>query len=163
MLTLFLIIPLAIILVTFQASVLSHFTLAGGHLDVITIVLVLLTLYGRYELALLAAIIIAPLVDALSAMPLGVSVIPLLSIVLLAHVGGRTIFGSRLGWPVIVVIIGSLMAGVIIMAELAILGWQMPWNLLILRTLIPSALLNGLAALAIYLPTIIFSERRELH
>ena len=163
MLYLLLFIPLALLLVAFQATVLNQITLAGGHLDLILILLVMLTLYERYELALLAVVIVAPLIDALSGMPLGVSILPMLSVILLAHWGGKTIFGARLGWPLAAIFLGTLLAGVITLAELALLGWEMPWNDLILRTLIPAAFLNGTAALAIYLPIIIFSERRGLH
>jgi cell shape-determining protein MreD len=49
------------------------------------------------------------------------------------------------------------------MAELALLGWEMPWNDMILRNLIPGAFLNALAALLIYLPIVIFGEHREMH
>ena len=150
-------------MVAFQASVLSQFTLAGGHLDILLISLVLLTLYGSLELALLGAIVMAPLIDALSGMPLGVSIIPMTSVVLMAYWGGKTIFGARLGWPVIVIFVGTLLAGLITIAELMILGGEMPWNDMILRTLFPSAILNAIAGLAIYLPIIMFSERSEMH
>ncbi len=156
-------IPLALLLVAFQASVLNSWTLAGGQLDVIIISLVLLTLYGSLELGVLATVLIAPLADVLSGMPLGVSIIPLLSVVLLAHWGSRTIFGARLGWPVVIIFLGVLLAGLITIAELSLLGWDLPWNEMILRNLIPSAFLNALAALLIYLPIVIFGERREMH
>jgi len=160
---LILLLPLALLLVAFQASVLNQLTLAGGHLDIITISLVLLTLYGSFEMALLAAVLVAPLIDALAGMPLGVSVIPLLSVILLTHWSSKTIFGARLGWPVVVIFVGSFMAGLITMVELTLLGWELPWNDLILRALIPTAFLNAIAATAIYLPIVIFSEHRETH
>lgn len=163
MLYLLLFIPLALLLVAFQSSVLNQLTLAGGHLDILIIFLVLLTLYGSLEVALLAGVLIAPLIDALSGMPLGVSVIPMLSVILLAHWGGKTIFGARLGWPVIVIFLGTLLAGLITIVELTILGWSLPWNDLIVRSLLPTAFLNAIAALAIYIPIIIFGERREMH
>ena len=160
---LLLFIPLALLLVAFQASVLNSLTLAGGRLDIVIISLVMLTLYGSLELGILATVLVAPLVDALSGMPLGVSILPMLSVVLLAHWGGRTIFGARLGWPVVIIFLGVLLAGLITMAELALLGWEMPWNDMILRNLIPGAFLNALAALLIYLPIVIFGEHREMH
>jgi len=163
MLYLLILVPLALVLVALQATVFNQFTLAGGHLDILIPALVMLTLYGRYELALFTGVLMAPLIDALSGMPLGVSVLPLVSVILLAHVGGQNMFGVRLGWPVVTIFIGSLLAGVITLAELAILGWEMPWNALLLRNLIPTALLNGMAATAIYLPIIIFGERRGAH
>lgn len=156
-------IPIAILLVAFQAAVLNPLTVAGGHLDILLVSLVLLTLYGSLEMALIGVIIMAPLVDALAGMPLGVSIIPMTSVVLLAYWGGKTIFGARLGWPVLVVFAGTFIAGLITIAELAILGWNMPWNELIVRTLIPSAILNTIAVTIIYLPIIMLNERRELH
>jgi cell shape-determining protein MreD len=156
-------IPIAILLVAFQAAVLNPLTVAGGPLDILLVSLVLLTLYGSLEMALIGVIIMAPLVDALAGMPLGVSIIPMTSVVLLAYWGGKTIFGARLGWPVLVVFAGTFIAGLITIAELAILGWNMPWNELIVRTLIPSAILNTIAVTIIYLPIIMLNERRELH
>ncbi len=163
MFRLLLFIPLALLLVAFQASVLNTMTLAGGHLDILLILLVLLTMYGSLEFGILATIVIAPLVDALSGMPLGVSLIPMLSVVLLAHWGGKVISSTRLGWPVVIVFFGVLMAGLITMAELALLGWDEPWSDLILRTLLPTAFLNALAVLLIYLPISFIGERREMH
>jgi len=160
---LIILLPLALILVSFQASVLNQLTLAGGHLDIIIISLVMLTLYGSYEIALLAAVLIAPLMDALAGMPLGVSIIPLMSVVSLTHWIGKTLFGTRLGWPVVAIFIGSFLAGLITMAELALLRWDLPWNEIILKSLLPSTFLNAAAAIIIYLPIIIFSERRYTH
>ena len=163
MFRLLLFIPLALLLVAFQASVLNTLTLAGGHLDILIILLVLVTMYGSLEFGILATIVIAPLVDALSGMPLGVSVIPMLSVVVLAHWGGKVVSSTRLGWPVVIVFLGVLVAGLITMAELALLGWDEPWSDLILRTLLPTAFLNALAVLLIYLPISFIGERREMH
>ncbi len=155
-------IPIAVLLVAFQAAVLNPLTVAGGHLDILLISLVLLTLYGSLELALIGVVIMAPLVDALAGMPLGISILPMTSMVLLAYWGGKTIFGTRLGWPILVVFAGTFLAGAITLAELAIIGWDMPWNELIVRTLIPTAILNTIGITAIYLPITLFNEHREL-
>ncbi len=161
MLPLLIFIPLALILVAFQSAVLNQITLAGGHLDIIILSLVLFTLYGSYELALLAAVAIAPIMDAVSGLPLGVSVIPLLTVVTLAHLGSKTIFGARLGWPILVIFLGVLLAALLTMLELILLGWELPWYDLLLRVVVPSAFLNALAALVIYLPIVLFSEHQE--
>ena len=163
MFRLLLFIPIALLLVAFQASVLSTVTLAGGHLDILLILLVFLTMYGSLELGILSAVVLAPLVDALSGMPLGISIIPMLSVVFIAYGGNRIISGTRLGWPVVITFIGVLAAGLITMAELALLGWDEPWSDLILRTLLPTALINALAVLLIYLPISLIGERREMH
>ena len=156
-------IPLALVLVAFQSTVLNQITIAGGHFDILIIFLVFLTLYGSYELAFISLLVMAPIVDAISGLPIGVSIIPMLSIVLLAHWGGKTIFGARLGWPILVIFLGVLIAGLITIFELYILGWDLPWDELILRRLIPSAFLNGFAALLIYLPIVLIGERQEYH
>ncbi len=163
MIYLFLFIPLALILVAFQSTVLNQVTIAGGHFDLLTIFLVFLTLYGSYELAVFSAVIMAPIADAISGLPMGVSVLPMISVILLAHWGSKTIFGARLGWPILVIFLGVLLGGLITALELVILGWDLPWNELILRVLIPSSFLNGFAAMIIYLPITLISERRALH
>ena len=155
--------PLALILVALQSAVFNQITIAGGHFDLLIIALVMITLYGNYELAVLLVVVLAPVADAISGLPLGVSVLPMLSVVLLAHWGGKTIFGARLGWPILVIFLGVLLAGLITLLELFILGWELPWNELIVRVLVPSAFLNALAALVIYIPVVLFSERKELH
>ncbi|HHB89907.1 MAG TPA: hypothetical protein ENK60_01210 [Anaerolineae bacterium] len=161
MIYILLFIPLALALVAFQSTVLNQITIAGGHFDFLTVFLVFLTLYGSYELALASVVVLAPIADAISGLPIGVSVVPMISIVLLAHWGGKTIFGARLGWPVVVIVLGVLVGGLLTMLELILLGWNMPWDELILRSLLPSAMLSGVAALLIYMPIILFSERRE--
>ena len=155
--------PVALILVAFQSAILNPLSIAGGHFDILTIFLVLLTLYGSRELALLSAIVMAPIADAVAGVPLGVSVLPMLSVITLAHWGGKTIFGARLGWPVLVIFLGVLLSGLITLIELYLLGWNLPWSDLVLRILLPTTFLNGLAAFAVYLPVVLISERQELH
>ena len=155
--------PLSVALVALQSTVLNLLTFAGGHPDLIIVLLVLLTIYANYDFALVVAVIAGPLIDAVSGMPLGVSVIPLVSVVLLTHVGGKAIFGARLGWPIIVIFFSILLSGVITITELHLIGWRLPWQNIVLNSLFPTAFLNALLAAILYLPVVLFGERRDLH
>lgn len=155
--------PLSIVFVAFQSTVLNTITIAGGHPDLITVSLVLLAIYANYDFALVVAIITGPLMDSVSGLPLGVSIIPLVTVVLLARGWGRAIFGSRLGWPILVIFIGILVSGFLTMIELNVVGWRISWQIFFLDTLFPTAFLNALLALAFYFPLVFFNERRELH
>lgn len=155
--------PLGIVFVAFQSTVLNTITIAGGHPDLITVSLVLFAIYANYDFALVMAIITGPLIDSVSGLPLGVSIIPLVAVVLLARGWGRAIFGSRLGWPIFVIFISILVSGFITIAELNVIGWRFSWQTFLLDTLFPTAFLNALLALTFYLPMILFNERRELH
>lgn len=155
--------PLGVVFVAFQSTVLNTITIAGGHPDLIIVSLVLLAIYANYDFALAMAIVTGPLIDSVSGLPLGISIIPFVVVVLLARGWGRAIFGFRLGWPVLVIFISILLSGLITMVELNLLGWRLSWQTFLLNTLFPTAFLNALLALAFYLPMVFFNERREFH
>ncbi|RME84254.1 MAG: rod shape-determining protein MreD [Caldilineae bacterium] len=159
--SLFLFLPIALVVVTLQATVMHHLSLGSARPDLIIISLVLWTMSTGRDRALLPAILMAPLFDAVAGLPLGVSVVPLLIVVLIASIGERTLFGARLGWPIFAAFTASLAAGAITLLELRLLGWRTPWTDLILRILVPSALLNAFLVFLIFIPVEYLRSRRS--
>lgn len=157
---LFLLAPLALMLVAVQATLVERLNLAGGHPDLILVTIVLLTMAGGRQAALLPALVLAPLFDALAGLPLGASIIPLLSVVYLAGLGERALFGAHLGWPIFITLAATIVAGLITLVELAIFGWEIAWTDTIIRVLLPSAALNALLVLVLYLPIEYLRESR---
>ena len=94
--------------------------------------------------------------------PLGTSVLPLLSVVFFAGLGMRSLFGARLGWPIFIAIVTTIVAGLITLGELAIFGWTIPWSDTILRVVLPSAILNAALVLILYAPIEFVQDRRTL-
>ena len=160
--SLLIIIPVALVLVTLQATVVERFTIAGVPPDLILVSILLLTMISGRAAATLAVIIIAPISDAISGLPLGTSILPLLTVVYLAGFGESSLFGTRLGWPVVVAIAGTILAGLITLFELSLLGWNIQWSDTFLRILLPSVVLNAVLVFLLYIPTDYLRERRTL-
>lgn len=158
--TLLLFLPLAIVIVAFQATIVDRFDIAGGRPDLILVSIILLTMLSGRKAAVIAAIIVAVIYDSISGIPLGVSIIPLLVVVYLAGIGDKSLFGARLGWPVFVAVVATLVAGAITMAELSLLGFQIQWTEALLRVLIPTAILNAILIALLHLPVEYMRSRR---
>lgn len=143
--------PLSFVLVALQATLFGRIRLAGGQVDLVLISLVLFTLLVGRPQATIAAIVVAPLYDLMSGLPVGTSVLPFLVAVYLAGMSGRTLFGARFGWPILLTFIATVVAGLITIVELALFGHTVAWDQVFLRVILPSALLNAVCILPLYL------------
>ena len=153
--------PLAFVLVAFQATVMNRFSVAGVHPDLILVSIILLTLISGRASAIVFAVILALFSDAISGLPLGISVIPYLVVVFLASQGERILFGARLGWPVIVTALATLTAGLITLLELSAIGWDIQWTDTLLRVLGPTVIVNTLLMFLLYVPVEYALGRRK--
>ncbi|NOZ48910.1 MAG: rod shape-determining protein MreD [Chloroflexi bacterium] len=158
--TLFLIFPVAMIVVAVQSTVMQHITFLSGRPDLVLVSLVIWTAWAGREAALLPLLVMAPLSDALVGLPIGASVLPLLAVVYLAGFGERTLFGGQLGWPLIVSLVATLLAALILFLELTLLGWDIAWVPTLLRAILPSAFLNSLLTFVLYVPGAAWRQRR---
>jgi cell shape-determining protein MreD len=154
--------PLALVLVGLQATVIGHFHLFGGHADIVLVGVALLTTVAGRRSGLLLAGVAAPLYDMLAGLPVGVTVLPLLAVALLTAGGERTLFGARLGWPVFLTFGATLVAGGITLLELSLLGWPIAWGDTLLRVTLPGALLNAGLMLVLFLPAEWLREHRPV-
>lgn len=157
---LLLFLPLAVLLVAFQATIVDRFDVAGGRPDLILVSIILLTMLSGRKAAAIAALIVALLYDSISGIPLGVTIIPLLVAVYLAGIGAKSLFGARLGWPILVALLATLAAGAITLVELSLLGYQVQWTEALLRVLMPTAFLNALLIALLHLPVEYFRGHR---
>ena len=156
-----LLLPLALILVAFQATVMSRFSVAGVQPDIIIVSIILLTIISGRASAIIFAVIAALLSDAISGLPLGVSIIPYLVVVFLTSGGERTLFGARLGWPILVTAVATLAVGVITLLELDIIGWPIQWTDTLLRVLGPAVIVNTVLMFLLYVPVEYARGRRK--
>ncbi|MCO6450607.1 MAG: rod shape-determining protein MreD [Caldilineales bacterium] len=147
-----LLLPLALLVVAIQSTLVRQVHLAGGQPDLILVAVILLTMAGGRETALLPAVILAVVFDAIAGFPLGASILPLLSVVLLAGLGERRLFGARLGWPIVVTAAATVLASSILLLEARFFGWQIDWSQSMLRVVAPSAILNSVLVLILYYP-----------
>ena len=159
--TILLLLPVAFVLVVFQATVMSRFSVAGVHPDLILVSIILLTLISGRASAFVFAVILALFSDAISGLPLGISVIPYLIVVFLASQGERVLFGARLGWPVIVTTLATLAAGLITLLELNAIGWDIQWTDTLLRVLGPTVIVNTVLMFLLYVPVEYALGRRK--
>ncbi len=159
--TIILLLPTAFVLVAFQAAIMNRISIVGVHPDLIIISIILLTLISGQTSAFIFAVILALLSDAISGLPLGISVIPYLVVVLLASQGERILFGARLGWPVIVTALATLAVGVITLIELSAIGWDIQWTDTLLRVLGPTVIVNTALMFLLYVPVEYALGRRK--
>lgn len=152
--------PISLVLVAFQATVFDRIHLAGGRADLVLISLVLFTLLVGRPQAIVAAVVVAPFYDLMSGLPVGTSVLPFLVAVYLAGMGERTLFGARFGWPIFLTFFATLVVGLITVAELALFGHPIAWDQTFLRVIVPSAVLNAICILPLYLAAEGLRQRR---
>lgn len=150
MTSLLLFLPFGLVLVALQTSIVERITLWGGHPDLVLVAMALFTVQAGRQRALFPALLVAPFYDAIAGLPIGASILPLTTVVYLTGMGERTIFGARLGWPLLMAFLATLAAGLIILVELNLLGWGLRWGETILRVTLPSALLNAALILVLY-------------
>jgi rod shape-determining protein MreD len=153
--------PLAFVIVAVQVTIMDHVNMAGAHPDLILVSIILLTLIGSQASAFAFAVILALLADAISGLPLGISVIPYLIVVFLASQGERILFGARLGWPVIATALATLAAGLVTLLELSAIGWEIQWTGTLLRVLGPTVIVNTLLMFLLYVPVEYALGRRK--
>jgi len=154
--------PLALILVSLQATIIGHARLFGGHADLVLVGVALLAIVTGRRSGFLLAGVAAPLYDMLAGLPVGVSLLPLLITAYLAGSGERTLFGARLGWPLFLAFGATLVAGGLTLFQLALLGRPVAWGDTLLRVALPGAFLNTLLMLALYLPAEWLRDHRAL-
>ncbi len=154
--------PISLVLVAVQSTLFERISLAGGHADLVLISLVLFTLLVGRPQAIVAVLVVAPFYDLMSGLPVGTSVLPFLAAVYLSGMGERTLFGARFGWPLILTFIATIVAGLITVIELALFGHTVVWDQTILRVIVPSALLNAICMVPLYLAAEALSHRRLL-
>ena len=153
--------PLAFVLIAFQATVMSRLNVGGVQPDLIIVSIILLTIVSGRTSAMIFAVILALLSDAISGLPLGISVIPYLVIVFLASGGERTLFGVGLGWPVLVTALATVVVGAITLLELSAIGWEIPWTDTLLRVLAPAVIVNTILMFLLYVPVEYVMGRRK--
>jgi rod shape-determining protein MreD len=159
--TILVLLPLTVGVVALQITVVEHIQLMGGHPDLLIVTLVIWTALAGREAALLPLLFMAPLYDALAGLPIGASILPLLVVVYLAGLSERTLFGTQLGWPVIISFLVTVLTAFILFTELILLGWNITWNAAFVNVILPSALLNSLLTLLLYLPLAAWRQRRS--
>jgi cell shape-determining protein MreD len=152
--------PLALLLVGLQTTVVGHARLVGGHADLVLVGVALLAIVAGRRSGFLLAGIAAPLYDMLAGLPIGASLLPLLITASLAGSGERTLFGARLGWPLFLAFGTTLVAGGLTLFELALWGRPVAWGDTLLRVALPGAVLNTLLMLVLYLPAEWLREHR---
>jgi len=159
--TILLLLPLAFVLVAFQATVMSRLNVGGAQPDLIIVSIILLTIVSGQNSAVIFAVILALLSDAISGLPLGVSIIPYLVVVFLAIGGERTLFGARLGWPILITAVATVAVGLITLIELNVIGWEIQWTDTLLRVLGPAVIVNSTLMFVLYVPVEYARGRRK--
>lgn len=157
--TLWLVIPLLILVAIVQIAWLPLIPIFGFKIDLALIVVVTWGLLGPLGQAAQWGFIVGILLDLASGLPFGIHTFTLTVIGLLVGLGQRTFFRGNLIAPPATMLAAALLDHVLILAFLALFNRSIPWGDYLLRITLPSAMLNTLAAALVYLPLEILQRR----
>jgi rod shape-determining protein MreD len=141
--------PILALAAALQAGFLPHFS-SGGLPDLVFLLVVAWALNTDLQDGVIWALVGGILLDLFSALPLGVSSIPLLVIVFVISGLGQRFF--QLGGLVLfgVTLVGTLFQQLVLMLLLAVLGHQVNWLFDLVTFVLPTVLYNLILVVPIY-------------
>jgi rod shape-determining protein MreD len=142
--------PLLAMVVIVQSSVISQMTLLAGYADLMLVVLATWAIKADAVVAWLWAILGGTLVSIVSGMPWPITVAGYLFVVFLAQYLRQRIWQAPLLALFSVIFIGTLLMNILALFALSLLGTPLPIGDSLGLVVLPSALLNLLFAIPVY-------------
>jgi rod shape-determining protein MreD len=143
-------IPILSILLIFQSSIFSYFTLLNGTADLIMLVLIAWALQKRVQTAWHWCIIGGLLVSIISALPFGVSLIGYSLVIGIVMLLRQRVWQVPILAMYISTFFGTLITHLITIITLRIMGTPLPIQEVLNTITLPSLLLNLILALPVY-------------
>ena len=144
-------IPILVVALILQSVVLSRLPLINGTADLILLVLVSWALQEKADDALFWALLAGIMVSFVSAMPGFAALIAYILIVFLVRQLRRRIWQAPILAMLVAVVVGTIVQHILYIISLFIAGNQLPFQQTISLVTLPSALLNLLFSLPVYI------------
>lgn len=145
-------VALFFLLAVFQVSAMPYVRVLGVTPDLVLILAVCWTMVRGQGEGMVVIPLAGLLRDLVTSDPLGTSVLALAPVVLLAWARDIQVLETEFIPTLGVVVLGSIIYGLISMTVLAATGWSIPWWTGVLHVVLPSAVVNALFAITVYLP-----------
>jgi rod shape-determining protein MreD len=150
--TIYLVVPLLLVVAVVQATVVPHLALWGVFADLPVLMVASWGLLRGPREGVLWGFIAGGAVDLLSGAPFGAAILPLMAIGLLAGLGKGGVFAARITFPVVVVFLATVVYNLFFLLIVWISGRPVIWLDSIVRLVLPSAVLNAALAPLIFVP-----------
>jgi rod shape-determining protein MreD len=142
--TIYLVIPLLLAIALLQATIMPHLAVWGVFPDLPLIVVVSWSLLRGPREGMTWGFVAGIAVDIFSGAPFGAATLSLTLIGLLSGLGATSALRARVILPIATVFISTLLYSLFLMLIFQLTGRFVPWLDNLLRTVLPSAVLNAL-------------------
>jgi rod shape-determining protein MreD len=141
--TIYLVVPLLLVLAILQASIVSRLTIWGVFADLPLLVVVNWSLLQGAREGMVWGFVGGLAVDLLSGAPFGAATLSLLAVGVLSGLGHKTVFRGHFALPLVAVFLGTILYNLLFLLVLQIAGQTVAWLDSLVRMVLPSAALNA--------------------
>jgi rod shape-determining protein MreD len=151
--------PSVILLALAQSTLAERVQLFGVSPNLTLVFVIAWVLVFGLREGMIVALAGGLVLDALSAMPFGLSIIALLVVSWLAGMGQTNVFRNAWFLPYVTIVVATLVFGALLIALLQLGGRPMPWGVLIWRILLPEMTFNLICTPILY-PLVAWLHKR---
>jgi rod shape-determining protein MreD len=142
--------PLLALSAVVQATVLTHFRVFGGSVDLVLLLTLSWTLVGEWQGGAIWGLIGGLCLDLLSGGPFGASALGLVLVAYAASLSEGRFWRSHVLLPLATVMMATAAYHLIYLATLAAAGHTVAWQSSLAQVTLPTALLNTVLMLPVY-------------
>ncbi len=143
-------IPVLLVVVVLQATVMPELEIAGGVPDLVLLVVLAWTLMAGYERGLVWAFVGGILQDLISAVPMGTTSLALVCVISLAALILGQISPRNLIYPALAAVGATLIAHLVSLAVLFVASRPLPLIATLLSTTLPGMIYNAVVMIPVY-------------
>ena len=140
--TIYLVVPLLVIVAILQSTIVSHFRIWGVFVDLPLLVVVSWGLLRGPREGLIWGFVAGLTVDLFSGAPFGAATLGLMAVGSLSGLGKSAVFGSQIFLPLITVLLVTIVYDILFLLVVWISGYPVSWLDSLFRLILPSAVLN---------------------
>jgi rod shape-determining protein MreD len=150
--TTYLVVPLLVVVVILQATVVPHLAVWGVFADLPVLLVVSWGLLRGPREGILWGFIAGVVVDLISGAPFGAATFSLMVVGLLSGLGKSSIFAGHIVFPVVTMFLSTVLYNMCFLLIVWISGQRVAWLDSSVRIVLPSAVLNAILAPTVFLP-----------
>jgi len=157
--TIYLVVPLLLVVAVLQTSLVPHFALWGVFVDLPILFVGSWGLLAGSREGLLWGFIAGVTTDALSGAPFGAATFALMAVGFLAGLGEANVSRAQFALPLVTIFLATVLYDLVFLLIVRISGQPVVWLESLLRIVLPSAALNTVLAPLIYGPMRLLHNR----
>jgi rod shape-determining protein MreD len=157
--TLYLVLPLVVVVAVLQTTVLSHLTVWGVFVDLPLLIVVSWSLAQGPREGMVWGFVVGIAVDLFSGAPFGAATLSLMAASGLAALGRRSVFAARVVFPVVIAFLATILYDLSFLSIVWVSGRPVSWLDSLFRIILPSAALNAVLMPAVFAAMRVLSSR----